>query len=162
MLVVRIWCIIILGVRIRSHWNTAAMIASISLHVSLQRSSMIYMYYVLSMKRQNCKRLTVLNAIKKGRSHRLLNALALIALVQCERTLTKNHNNLGSSAISTRFYSLYCVYYLTRYFNRVFMLVYFVPNALVFILACLMVNLEVFVAPLMKNVFRRFYNCVCY
>ena len=43
-LVVRIWCIIILGVRIRSHWNTATMIASISLHVSLQRSSMIYMY----------------------------------------------------------------------------------------------------------------------
>ena len=40
----------------------------------------------------------------------------------------------------------------------------FVPNALVFILACLMINLEVFVAPLMKNVFRRLYrkwwNCM--
>ena len=78
-------------------------------------------------ERQNCKRLTVLNATKcyQGRSDRLLNALALVALVQCERTLTKNPNNLGSSAISTRFYSLYCVYYLTKYFNRVFMLVRF-------------------------------------
>ena len=85
----------------------------------------IYSECVFTLKRQNCKRLTVLNAIKKGRSHRLLNALTLVALVQCERTLTKNPNNLGSSAISTRFYSLYCVYYLTRYFNRVLMLVLF-------------------------------------
>ena len=106
---------------------------TISLHVSLQCSSMIYMlksqtdmfWVCIYTERQNCKRLTVLNAIKKGRSHRLLNALALVALVQCERTLTKNPNNLGSSAISTRFYSLYCVYYLTRYLSRVFMLVRF-------------------------------------
>ena len=106
---------------------------TISLHVSLQCSSMIYvlksqtdMFWVcIYTERQNCKRLTVLNAIKIGRSHRLLNALAFVVLVQCERTLTKNPNNLGSSAISIRFYSLYCVYYLTRYFNRVFMLVRF-------------------------------------
>ena len=121
--------------------------------------------YVLSVYLHWTSELQTLDSFKcyqKGRSHRLLNALALVALVQCERTLT--------ISAQVQYLLVFIVYIVCTIWRGILIgylcSCFFVPNALVFILACLMINLEVFVAPLMKNVFRRFYrkwwNCVCY